>query len=114
MKALLEQFGYDSSKAKSLYVYGLAPDTVIAAPVQLPPLVNELRRATLDGRYFVTRHLAVGLVYWYDDYNVNDFALGPTGSLASPATGTSTLMMLGYNYKPYTANTFWAKMTYLW
>jgi MtrB/PioB family decaheme-associated outer membrane protein len=108
------RFGYDYSKAKSLYVYSLAPDTVIAAPIQLPALTSELRRGTADVRYFVTRHLVLGMVYWYDSYDVNDFALGPTPSLASPATATSTLMLLGYNYRPYTANTFWGRMTYLW
>lgn len=106
--------GYDLSKAKSHYVYGLAPDTTIAAPIQLSSVNNELERATLDGRYFLSKHLAIGLVYWFDKYSVDDFALGPTESLASPATATSTLMLLGYYYKPYTANTFWGKLTYLW
>jgi MtrB/PioB family decaheme-associated outer membrane protein len=106
--------GYDLSKARSSYVYGLTPDTTIAAPIQLTPVSNELRRATLDGRYFITPHLAVGLVYWFDKYSVDDFALGPTESLASPTTGTSTLMLMGYYYKPYSANTFWGKLTYLW
>jgi len=32
----------------------------------------------------------------------------------SPATGTATLMMLGYFYAPYTANTVMARLTYLW
>ena len=30
----------------------------------------------LDGRYFLTRHTAVGLVYWYDHYRCDDFAQG--------------------------------------
>ena len=58
--------------------------------------------------------LAVGLVYWYDAYKVDDFALGPVASLAQPATATPALMMLGYFYKPYTANTVMARLTYLW
>jgi hypothetical protein len=104
---------YDYSYARSLYVYGLAPNTVIVAPVQLPAVTNELQRGTIDGRYFVTRHLALGLVYWYDKYDVNDFALGPTNGLAQPAT-TPALMMLGYFYRPYTANTVMGRLTYLW
>jgi MtrB/PioB family decaheme-associated outer membrane protein len=105
---------YDYSYARSLYVYGLAPNTVIVAPVQLPAVTNELQRGTIDGRYFVTRHLALGLTYWYDKYDVNDFALGPTANgLAQPAT-TPALMMLGYFYRPYTANTVIGRLTYLW
>jgi len=82
--------------------------------VQLTPVMNELQRATIDGRYFVTRHLGLGLVYWYDKYRVDDFALGPVASLAQPATATPSLMMLGYFYAPYTANTVMARITYLW
>ncbi len=108
--------GYDYSRANSLYVYGLAPNSVIAAPVQLPAVTNQLQRGTADVRYFITRHLAAGIVYWYDKYDVSDFALGPTASLASPAapTATPTLMLMGYNYRPYSANTFWGRLTYLW
>ena len=37
---------YDYSRAESTYTYGLAPNTVIAAPVQLTPVLNELQRGT--------------------------------------------------------------------
>jgi MtrB/PioB family decaheme-associated outer membrane protein len=108
------RFGYDYSRAKSTYVYGLAPNTVVAAPVQLPPVLNELQRGTVDVQHFLTRQVALGMAYWYDKYDVNDFALGPRDSLASPATAAASLMMLGYSYKPYTANTFWGRLTYYW
>jgi hypothetical protein len=105
---------YDYSRAVSTYTYGLAANTVIATPVPLAPVTNELQRATVDGRYFLTRHVALGLVYWFDKYEVNDFALGPVSSLAQPATATPTLMLLGYFYRPYTANSLMARFTYLW
>ena len=105
---------YDYSRAESVYAYGLAANTVIATPLPLAPVMNELQRGTVDGRYFVTKHLALGLVYWYDKYRVDDFALGPVSSLAQPATGTPTLMMLGYFYRPYTANSVMTRLTYLW
>ncbi len=108
------KMAYDYSHAESVYTYGLAPNTVIATPVPLAPVMNELQRGTVDGRYFVSRHLALGLVYWYDKYRVDDFALGPVTSLAQPATATPTLMMLGYFYRPYTANSLMGRLTYLW
>jgi len=108
------KFAYDYSRAESIYTYGLAPNTVIATPLQLTPVMNELQRGTVDGRYFVARHLALGAVYWFDKYRVDDFALGPVSSLAQPATATPALMMLGYFYRPYTANTVMARITYLW
>ena len=108
------KFAYDYSRAESTYTYGLAPISVLAAPVPLTPVVNRLQRGTIDGRYFLTRRFAVGLLYWYDSYRVDDFALSPVASLAQPATGTPTLMMLGYFYAPYTANSVMARITYLW
>lgn len=108
------KFAYDYSRAESTYAYGLAANTVIATPVPLAPVMNELQRGTIDGRYFISRRLAVGLVYWYDKYRVDDFALGPVASLAQPATATPTLMMLGYFYRPYTANSLMGRITYLW
>jgi len=105
--------GYDLSKGRTTYVYGLTADTVIAAPVQLPPLTNELHRGTADVKYYLTKHLAVGMVYWFDKYLVDDFALNPTSDLALPVANPA-LMMLGYSYRPYTANTAWARITYLW
>ena len=47
---------------ESLYVYGLAPNSTLPPVVQLPPVVNELQRATVDVRYHLTRHLGAGLV----------------------------------------------------
>jgi MtrB/PioB family decaheme-associated outer membrane protein len=108
------KFAYDYSRARSTYTYGLAANTVIATPVPLAPVVNELQRGTIDSRYFLSRRVAVGLVYWFDKYKVDDFALSPVASLAQPATATPTLMLLGYFYRPYTANSLMARLTYLW
>jgi len=107
------KFAYDYSNAVSTYTYGLPANTVVAAPVQLTPVMNKTQRATIDGRYFVTRRFAVGLVYWFDKYDVNDFALSPVASLAQPVAAPA-LMMLGYFYAPYTANTVMARISCLW
>ena len=81
---------------------------------QARKILEGLQRGTIDGRYFVSRRVAVGLVYWFDKYRVDDFALSPVASLAQPATATPTLMMLGYFYRPYTANSLMVRLTYLW
>ena len=108
------KIAYDYSRASSTYVYGLAANTVLPTPVPLAPVMNKLQRGTIDGRYAVTRHVALGLIYWFEKYDVNDFALGPVTSLAQPATGSPSLMLLGYFYRPYTANNFMGRFTYLW
>ena len=105
------RFAYDYSHAQSVYVYGLTTNTPLPPVVQLTPVVNELQRGTADARYFLTRHVGLGLVYWYDKYRVSDFALGPQtiDSIAQPS-----FMVLGYVYRPYTANTVMGKLTYRW
>jgi MtrB/PioB family decaheme-associated outer membrane protein len=105
------RFAYDYSRAQSVYVYGLAPNTTLPPVVQLPPVLNQLQRATTDVRYHLTRHVAVGLAYWFDTYDVNDFALGPAtlNTLAQPS-----FLMLGYVFRPYTAQTVLGRVTYLW
>jgi hypothetical protein len=101
---------YDYSHAESLYVYGLAQNTPFTV-VQLPAVVNQLQRGTLDVRYHLTARFAAGLVYWYDKYSVNDFALGAQTltSLAQPS-----FLMIGYLDRPYTANTISGRFTYYW
>ncbi len=105
------RLAYDFSRAESLYVYRLAPNSTLNAVVQLPAIENELQRATLDARYYVTKHLAAGAVYWFDKYAVNDFAQGAATltSLAQPS-----FLMIGYLNRPYTANSIWGRLTFLW
>jgi len=107
--------GYSYSNGESTYVYAVQPNqTLVVAPTQLAPITNKLQRGTVDARYFLTQHVAIGLVYWYDKYDVTDFALGPQTSLALPATASPALMTMGNYYRPYSANTFWGRFTYLW
>lgn len=102
---------YDHSHAESLYVYGRAANSTLPPVVQLPAVVNQLQRGTLDVRYHLTSRFAAGFVYWYDSYSVNDFALGAQTltSLAQPS-----FLMIGYLDRPYTANTVSGRFTYYW
>jgi hypothetical protein len=105
------RFSYAFNHAESLYVYGLAPNTTLAPVQQLPPVVNELNRLTADLRYHFTRHLGGGIVYWFDKYTVNDFAMGAETltTIAQPS-----FLMIGYLARPYTANTLSGRFTYYW
>jgi MtrB/PioB family decaheme-associated outer membrane protein len=105
------RLSYTYSHAQSLYLYGLAPNSTLATPVQLPPVVNELQRATGEIRYRLSPRFGAGLVYWYDKYTVNDFAMG-TQTLTSIAQ--PSFLMIGYLFRPYTANTISGRFTYYW
>jgi MtrB/PioB family decaheme-associated outer membrane protein len=105
------RLAYDFSRARSTYVYGIGPDSTLQTPAQLPPVLNRFHHATVDAGYALTSRLRVGVVYWFEDYKVRDFALGTQtlDSIAQPG-----LLALGYVYRPYTANTVWGRLTYLW
>jgi hypothetical protein len=105
------RFAYNYSHGESKYVYGLAPDSTLPPVTQLSPVTNRLQRATLDIRHYLTRHTALGIVYWYDDYRVDDFAQGTQtlNTLAQPS-----FLMIGYSTRPYTANTLVGRITYIW
>ncbi len=105
------KLAYDLSHAESLYLYGLPAVTTLAAPVQLPAVVNELQRATVDVRYRFTAHVAAGLVYWFDKYAVNDFA---SGAQTLTTIAQPSYLMIGYLTRPYTANTVQGRFTYYW
>lgn len=105
------RIGYDRSKARSRYVYGLAPNSTLVTPVQLPAVENDFQRATANVRYLLTSKVAIGVGYWLDKYDVQDFAFGRETLTRLDSTG---LLLMGYLYRPYTANSVWARVTYLW
>jgi len=112
------KLGYDYTRGESSFFYTTAANyTGGALPVQLPAVTNERNTGTFDLLYHLSNHLGAGFTYLYEKYTVSDFALGPqvNGLVPSPATvATPSIMMLGYYYMPYTANTFWGRLTYRW
>ena len=96
---------------ESLYVYGLAPNTTLPPVSQLPAVTNKRNRVTADARYAINAHLGVGLVYWFEKYEVDDFAFNPEtlNTVSQPS-----FISLQYAFRPYTANTIWARLTYTW
>ena len=79
--------------------------------MQLAPVTNTLQRGTLDITHHFTPHVALGVVYWFDKYAVNDFAFSPStiNGIALPS-----FLTLGYLYRPYTAQTVTARVSYFW
>lgn len=111
----------DWNRSNDAYLYGLVAGSPLAVPEQLPPVKNELLRTEVDVTYEISRNLRFGVAYWFDDYNVQDFALGPTTLTGialppvqegQPIVATNALL-LGYLYRPYTAHTGFVRLTYL-
>lgn len=117
------RLSYDYSDTESTYLYDtinpgdrtvpegdLIPTTL--GPIeQLPAVTSQLKRAIADTRYFLTEGVAIGVVYWFEQYDVDDFALGPGTLSPLDLPGGS---LLNYLYRPYKAHTVWLRFTYLW
>jgi MtrB/PioB family decaheme-associated outer membrane protein len=115
--------GYDFSRARATYNYitGPVPDrtlpeeviveTTLPTPTALPPTLSELHRGTTDVTFALTERIGIGLSYWYERYRVADFTLDAD---ANPDLARGQVLLMGYLYRPYTANTVWGRLIYRW
>lgn len=104
---------YDLSSSRSTIVYGFPPDSTLGTFRQLAPLVSRLERATADVRYFLTEKVAIGGLYWFDEYKVEDFSLGPE-ALSSMQAGIGNNLFLTYALRPYRAHIGSVRFMYFW
>jgi MtrB/PioB family decaheme-associated outer membrane protein len=108
--------------AVDTYTYVLVPGSVLPTPQQLDPVINEILHGEFDLTYRVSNQVHVGATYWYEDFHTEDFALGPLtmSDIALPPVQPglpvtpTTSLLLGYQYRPYTAHTGMVRLTYLW
>jgi hypothetical protein len=117
------RFSYDFSRARARYNYITGPvadrtlpeevilPTTLPTPTELPPTLSELQRASADAMYVLTSRLSVGISYWFEKYRVKDFTLDID---ANPDLVRGQALLIGYLYRPYTANTVWGRLVYRW
>ncbi len=119
------RLGFDLTDGKSTYVYDLGPNSTILTGVnygpgnvfnpipvvQLSPNRTHLVTGRADAQYFVRPNVALGAGYWYEQYRAEDFSLNGTtiNQLNLPSA-----ILSGYYYRPYTGQTVWLRMSYLW
>ena len=118
------RFMYDVSDGNTNYTYGLVSAVqnttpALATPVQyLTQPKNKLNVGKVDAQYFVRANVALGAAYWYENWKVQDFALDPAVInnliVRNPTNAALTGFYTGYANEPYTAHTFFVRMTYLW
>jgi Putative outer membrane beta-barrel porin, MtrB/PioB len=142
------RFAYDYSDSDNAFVHGgpriqelstnkalsgpsaiVYPGFAIPAPCTapnttcfeaLPDVTNKWQRFTFDLKYFFTAKAGLGLGWWYEKFDVKDFAtIDSNGSVGyTAATGTPRIdylggLILGYGNRPYTGNTGFIRMIYL-
>ncbi len=104
---------YDYTKADTSWFYSVpANSTITPVPQQLNPVYNDWTQARVTTAYWLRRNLSLGLMYMYDQFGVNDWALG-TQTLDRLAH-SNTFLLMNYGWENYTAHTVWLKATYLW
>lgn len=104
------RFSYDFSHAAANNVYTIPVGSPIATPNQLPEVFNKLQQLHIDARHRLTKNLAASFSYLYEPLRIYDYAFDPSvvNGIVQPSS-----LVLGYVYRPYTANSFVFGIRYL-
>jgi hypothetical protein len=105
------RLSYDYSKATGTYFYTIVPGGPLVPPNQLPDVFNKLQQLHIDVRHRISTRWSATLSYLYEPFRVYDFAFDQSvvNSIVQPSS-----LVLGYIYRPYTANSFVFGARYLW
>jgi hypothetical protein len=106
------RFAYEYAYARGNYFYEVGPAlSTPTFPSQLPETFNKLQDLRLDVRHRINRRLAGTLSYVYEPSKIYDFAFDPSviNSIVQPSS-----LILGYQYRPYTANSVVFGILYYW
>jgi len=103
------RLSYDFSYAEGNYLYTVVPGGPLPAPSQLPKVYNKLQQLHIDVRHRLSPKMALAFSYLYEPFRVYDFAFDP--SVVNAINQPSSLV-LGYVYRPYTANSATISLRY--
>jgi MtrB/PioB family decaheme-associated outer membrane protein len=103
------RFAYEYAHARGNFLYQVGP--ALPPPSQLPETFNKLQDVRLDVRHRINRRLVGTLSYVYEPSKIFDFAFDPSviNSIVQPSS-----LILGYQYRPYTANSVVFGILYYW
>jgi MtrB/PioB family decaheme-associated outer membrane protein len=102
---------YDVTRSDAVYVYHVPANSTLLPLSPLPPVHNALREANGELRFFLSKQVALGAIYWYSEYDVEDFGRAP--SVIGSLTPTGSLF-LGSVYQPYSATAAALRLMYIW
>jgi MtrB/PioB family decaheme-associated outer membrane protein len=105
------RLSYDFSHAEATNLYTIPAGSPITTPNQLPNVFNKLQQLHIDARHRLTQKLAASFSYVYEPLRIFDYAFDPSvvNSVAQPSS-----LVMGYVYRPYTANSFVAGLQVVW
>ena len=118
------RLNWDINRSTATYAYITGPVTdrtlpeetpgvpsTLPPPSQLPDVISDLDRGTVDLVYNFNKRIGLGFSYWYEKFNVQDWALDAE-SIGNQVQ--SNAVLLGYMYTPYTAQTGWVRLIVRW
>ncbi|HEY3382013.1 MAG TPA: MtrB/PioB family outer membrane beta-barrel protein [Vicinamibacterales bacterium] len=120
--------GYDYSDSDQGFLHGgprIAALSTLGTFIALPNVTNKWNHLTFDLKYLLSPKVGIGFSYWYEKFAVADFATintaGPaTLPVASLGSQTDTLrnnwlgsITTGYGNRPYTGQTGFVRVFYL-
>ena len=102
---------YNYAHSRGNYLYTVVPGGPLPPPSQLPEVFNKLQELHIDVRHRVSSHFVATVSYLYEPFDVYDFAFDRSvvDSIVQPSS-----LVLGYVYRPYTANSVVFGLRYLW
>lgn len=108
------KFNYDYADSNNGFLFGGPRISSLRAAGQflpLPNVTNTWRKASADLQYHLSKKVGVALAYWYEKFDVNDYA---TINLASglPRIDYLGSLSTGYGNRPYKGSTAFARVLY--
>lgn len=108
------RFNYDYSDSDNGFLFGgprIASLTAARTFLPLPNVTNKWNRLSADVQYRFAQRVGLGLGYWYEKFDISDFA---TIDLAPAVPRIDYLggLMTGYGNRPYKGSTAFLRVLY--
>jgi MtrB/PioB family decaheme-associated outer membrane protein len=108
--------GYNLSDSDNGFLFGGPRVQAVAAAgtfLPLPNVTNQWQRASVDLQYFFSKQVGLALGYWYEKFDVNDFAtVDLPGQPGVPRIDYLGEIYTGYGNRGYEGNTAFVRMLY--
>lgn len=106
---------YTFSDSDNAFIhYGPRIDTLRALAVPqseaLPNVTNQWQQLKFDFRFFATDKIGFGVEYWYEKFDVSDYATINLDGTDQPRIDYLGSLTTGYGNRPYTGSTFFARL----
>jgi hypothetical protein len=102
---------YDFVGSNTQYLYGLAPNSTLVVPEQLPQLTSDFHRASATFEFALTPRVTLGVGYSLDKWEVSDFSRSEeTLNAALIPALVNTL----YRWVPYNVQSGFVKARWRW